>query len=389
MLESIFSASLGAHEGWGLKIPEFLPVQLPSAANLSDPVTSTKRVEFMILIYTNGNLNGRVARLIADRIAQNGEQTVRVIYSSSITKWPEEESTPYLVDAWFVTQEEAEDLATKATVFVYTASWDGWVGMLARKAHYNGARVICVFADIGYGVEKVANFKNEWLPPFIIVPDPVTYGLLLKAGVPENNLIKAGSPYLDWFLRSKSRKKKCVSEKINVGLLLSPEANYQENNAGGSLCSQIDASIRAAKSISQLSNIFLTVRPHPKMDVTELSGYDELASISTDKAAHSSSIEEFCAKQDIIVGVRSLGLLVARVLGLHAVSFQPISEGMGSREAVFEKWGVSLARNEWQLRKTISAACLNKPNRINLKKHIYNAGFSLDEIYKIARTQAC
>ena len=48
---------------------------------------------------TNGNLNGRVIRLVADHVHQTSDLRATVVSFDPLTTWPEQRASPHLVKA--------------------------------------------------------------------------------------------------------------------------------------------------------------------------------------------------------------------------------------------------------------------------------------------------
>lgn len=111
-----------------------------------------------ILLLANGNLNGRVIRLVADELHREHGRAVRVISATRmnpLTHWPDERAHPHAVEVECVGRAELERLVGMASVFVAPPFWDPWLRRLVHLARDAGTPTVCVVADVGYGALKL------------------------------------------------------------------------------------------------------------------------------------------------------------------------------------------------------------------------------------------
>lgn len=156
-----------------------------------------------IVFLANGNLNGRVIRLVADHIHRIQDRRVRVIAVSTLNplnRWPDERTCPHAVEPECVSWAEADGLVRDASVFVLAPFWDGSARRLAGAARRAGTPVVCVVADVGSGARKLDVNDESDRPDRICVADPITRSLLVQNGIPDSIIRNAGSPYFDSIL---------------------------------------------------------------------------------------------------------------------------------------------------------------------------------------------
>lgn len=337
-----------------------------------------------IVVYANGNLNGRVPRLIADEFARTWGRQVRLIHCVPLVRWPEEAANPHLVPAERVSWEEATRACLDAAVVVYPPSFEWRAMAMFREARCAGVPSLAVLPDIGFGAERFQSVHALDLPEQLGVADPVTRDMLIERGVPESICRGVGSPYLDTVLVT-PRPPRLDAEGLHVGFLLNPDMSPAEAERSTQVnYRQADAAGTLARAVAAMTDTTMTVRPHPRMEEARARAlFEGVANAEIDPTRSRSTMEEFCARQHVILATNSSGLIVARLLGLGAVSFQPAPEGLAFREALFEAWGIPIVRDVRELASALHRASSSADLDLPLDRLLYNPGRSLEVIARL------
>jgi hypothetical protein len=338
-----------------------------------------------ILLLANGNLNGRVIRLVSDEVHRTHDRRVRVISATRlnpVNPWPDERSSPHAIEPDRVDWAEAEKLVRTASVFVLPPFWDGSARRLVGLARQAGTPVVYVVADIGYGARKLDAADASSLPDRICVGDPITRRLLIRNGIPTSVIRNVGSPYFDSILTCPPLPPP-TGKALRVGLLANKDgmrerlSNRDEVSAEGVL----PAVHRALKAFPGSR---LTIRLHPRQDPARIrEAFTLPESAVFDPLPPRSTLPEFISAHHLIVGSYSLGLMVARMLGRPAVSFQPPMDDDGLRREVFAAWDVPVATDEDALAARISERLQSAGRPLAPETLLYQPGGSLEAISRV------
>jgi hypothetical protein len=226
---------------------------------------------------------------------------------------------------------------------VYAASWYDDLPELIPAARRAGTASVCIMADVGFGTEKVDPGDPSRLPDRVCVADPVTKALVVRRGLSQSIVVEAGSPYLDTVLPH-APLPRLDSSPRRIGLLVNPElASGPEPRSTGRVDVEVARAIQ--RVIATLPDTRLTLRMHPR-----LKSPIEVPGAALDPIEPRSTMPEFVSGQHRILGTYSTGLLVVRLLGRPALSFQPRSQGTVRRPEVFEAWGIPVLREPADLR---------------------------------------
>lgn len=335
-----------------------------------------------ILLLANGNLNGRVIRLVADELHREHGRAVRVISATRmnpLTHWPDERAHPHAVEVECVGRAELERLVGMASVFVAPPFWDPWLRRLVHLARDAGTPTVCVVADVGYGALKLDPHDTGGLPDRIGVSDPVTKRLMIANGIDASTLREFGSPYFDSLLAEPPLPPP-PGPPVRIGILANPNG-MRERLTDRDTRTPEDVLPAVHRVMQAYPGSRITLRLHPRQDPTRIhEAFDVPASVDID-ASPQSPVAEFMSTHHLIVGSYSMGLMVARLLGRPAVSYQPPwDDDPGIRREIFAAWNVPVATTEDEL-SAIIAERLGAPCRpLDPEAVLYRPGRSLPAI---------
>jgi len=338
-----------------------------------------------ILFLANGNLNGRVPRLIADEMQRTHGRAVRVIslkHLNPVNPWPDERSRPHAVEVERVDRAEAERLVKTASVFVLPTSWDPYPSRLVGLARRAGTPVVCVVADVGYGARKFDAADPARLPDRICVADPITRGLLIRNGIPTALIRNVGSPQFDTIL-PREPPPPPAGKALRVGLLANPDGQRERLSDRDSISAE--GVLPALHSVLQaFAGARLTVRLHPRQDPARIREAFPLPDSATfDPLEPRTTLPEFIAAQHLVVGSYSMGLMVARLLGRAAVSFQLAQDDDGLRREIFAAWDVPVAADENELGALVSERLRSPGRPLAPEQLLYQPGGATQAIAKV------
>jgi hypothetical protein len=339
-----------------------------------------------IVVLANGNLNGRVPRLVADELSRTHGRVVRVIslrHLNPLTAWPDERTRPHAVDVEHVDKAEAERIVRTAAVFVLPPFWDPYPSRLVAVARKAGTPVVCVVADVGYGARKLDATDPAALPDRICVADPITRGLLLRNGIPVELIRNAGSPQLDSILPREPLPAPPSATPWRIGLLANPDGKREHLSDKHS---RTDEGVLPAvhRALQSFPGARLTIRTHPRQDPARIREAFPLGDATRiDPLEPRSTLPEFIAAQHLVVGSYSMGLMVARLLGRPAVSFQPRRTDDGLRREIFAAWDVPVAANEEELAAHLATCMRSVDGPLSAGPLLYEPGASLQAIAKV------
>jgi hypothetical protein len=339
-----------------------------------------------IVCLANGNLNGRVPRLVADDLQRAYGRAVQVISLGHLTPlnaWPEERSRPHVVPVERIGRDEAERRVRAASAFVLPPFWHPYSRRLVGVARQAGTPVVCVVADVGYGARKLDATDPATLPDRICVADPVTRGLLIRNGIPHALIRNVGSPQLDSLLPAEPPPPPLPQPPWRVGLLANPDGKRERLTDRNAVTDE-GVLLAIHRALRGRHDVRLTVRTHPRQDparIAEAFPLPEGARI--DPLEPRSTLPEFIASQHLVVGSYSMGLMIARLLGRPAVSFQPPRDDDGLRREIFAAWDVPVATEEAELAVRIAGGLQSAGAPIAGRSLLYEPGGSLRAIARV------
>jgi hypothetical protein len=211
------------------------------------------------------------------------------------------------------------------------------------------------------------------------VPDPVTRDLLVRIGIPESIIRNVGSPYFDSIVAGPALPAPS-GRPLRIGVLANPNGvrerlgNRNEVSPEGVL-PVLDRALKAFPGSR------VTIRLHPRQDPARIREAFVLPESAVfDPLPATSTFPEFVAAHHVIVGSYSMGLMVARMLGRPAVSFQPPRDDDGLRREAFAAWDVPVATDEDTLAARISEGLQSTCRPLAPEKLLYHPGRALDVI---------
>lgn len=346
------------------------------------PDRLTARSQRSIICLANGNLNGRVMRLLADSLHRRRPGAVQVMtgtWLNALNVWPEERDAPHVLTPIAVDWAEAERRVQEADVFVLPPSWNESARRLVAIAHRAGTPVVYVMADIGYGARKLDTVEPSDMPDLVCVADPVTRGLLVRHGVAPGIIRNVGSPYLDAVLADVNPPAASGSP-LRIGLLANPDGLREQLTSKGA--TEPEGVLPALERVlRKLPGAHLTVRLHPRQVASRVAEAFRLpTNAAFDATAPPSTLASFVAAHHLIVGSYSMGLMVARLLGRPAISFQPVLDDDGIRREVFAAWDVPIADDNEALAVLIHDRLRQPQPQLDAASIFYNPGRSTDAI---------
>jgi len=347
-------------------------------------VDDTGSVTRPILLLANGNLNGRVIRLLADHLHLIQRWPIRLVAAlglKDLNAWPEERGRPHRVEPDWVTPEELNALVATACAFVVPPFWNPFVRGLVAMAHRAGTPVVYVMADVGYGVRKLDVEDRSMLPGHICAPDPITRRLLVEHRIPASLIRETGSPYFDEWVDTPIPPPPATS--LRIGVLANPDGmrerltNREERTPEGVI-----------EAMRQVLDVYpgsrMTVRLHPRQDADRIPEAFALPqSADFDPLEPVSPLVEFLTAHHLIVGSYSMGLMVARLLGRATVSYQPPLVDDGLRREIFDAWDVPVATDEDMFVAMISERLRFPGKPLDMPSVLYQPGRSLEAIEQV------
>jgi hypothetical protein len=340
-----------------------------------------------IVLLANGNLNGRVIRLVADDLHRQQQRRVRLISSitlNPVNRWPEERPNPHVVEPEIATLAEAERVVREASVFVLPPFWDRSACRLVGAARRAGTPVVYVVADVGYGVRKL-DAADDWeMPDRVCVADPITRRLVVENGVPPSIIRDVGSPYFDAVLAEEPLRPP-PGHTLRVGLLANPNGMRERLSDRNEVSPEgVLPGLLAALEALAVPDHHVTIRLHPRQK-PELADetFSRCDRTSIDPFPSTSTLAEFLTAHHLVVGSYSMGLMVARMLGRPAVSFQPPMADDGLRREIFAAWDVPVATDQRELTALIAEHLQRAHWPVTLERVLYHPGKSLDAIRKV------
>lgn len=344
---------------------------LKSDALINVDRTSTSKSGVIIL--AGGNLNGRVMRLVADELAECGRLKTRLLGIFPLLEWSEQPGDSHLVAPIAVEWDQIRQHLAGTSAFVFAPSFRDGFWDLVREAKSLGIPTVCVLADIGFGAERFEGIDQVCMPDLICVSDPVTLQLCLDIGVPEERLFKSGSPYLDTMIGQRLPDGPAGTRRIGLLLgteRLSPQKKRCSGRPERTLLEGVHSAVRAIEGME------MTVRLHPRI-ANDPSLVPEDAAL--DPLYPRSTFFDFLTHHHQIIASMSTGLLVARILGRHALSFQP-DRDRACRLEIFEAWGIPVVHHVDEVEAWLRETRDKTPELLCLDGKLYQPGKSLAAI---------
>lgn len=330
-----------------------------------------------VVFLTNGNLNGRVIRLVADHAQETSGLRATLLSFAPLTPWPEQQGSPHRVEPRLVDLAEAERRIASARAFVYAPSPFADHPRLVRLARRLGVPSVAIIADVGWGETKLDPAEPSGLPDRVCVADPVTEELLLRRGVAERILRRTGSPHLDVTVQRTPLPPPAAPGR-RVGALVNPVLDLRAPVRPAPR-PELEVVRGIERAVAGLPGVSLTLRLHPRLDPRCAS---DLPGAALDPLEPRRPFEEFVADQHRVVGSHSTGLLVARMLGRPAASFQP-EAGAAIRAELFAAWGIPILTRPEDRRSWLLASDEAVAPPLRIEELLFRPGRSLEAIAEV------
>ncbi len=212
-----------------------------------------------------------------------------------------------------------EQISARAIRLLVTgSSWGSQLEMSAiricREANVKTASILDYWSNYALRF-TVCSSRETIYPDYYIVMDNLARTEALAQGVPEAIIRVLGQPGLDGFLQAGCYSRKKFRDHNKKVLFLSqPLSGLYGTILGYSEKQVLRDCIRAVKAYKRWE---FSVKFHPKdsEDLKRIYG-----SFSIEKNA---PLSELLPEYDIVVGMNSIGLLYAVLMGVPAISYQP------------------------------------------------------------------
>ncbi|HWR45775.1 hypothetical protein [Sporomusa sp.] len=149
-------------------------------------------------------------------------------------------------------------------------------------------------------------------PDYYIVMDELAKAEAVQVGVPPTIIKALGHPGLDKYIACQ-RSVRCLNEKLKKVLFLSQPLSVLYGESLG--YSEHQALADCSMVVANLDNCILHVKFHPKDDASFQQRYVELAVAG--------NLLDIMPEYDLIIGMSTMGLLHAVLMGIPAISYQP------------------------------------------------------------------
>ncbi|HEX2189835.1 MAG TPA: hypothetical protein VHG51_13090 [Longimicrobiaceae bacterium] len=330
-----------------------------------------------IVLYVSGNLAAKTMGLVCALARLRWPGRVLVITDGYVP-----EPVEGLGSARRVRPAEAERFIRDAALLVTSIRTPGAdERLLLRTAAAHGVPSLAVLADLGSGARKFRDEQGWALPDRLAVADPVTHRLMVQDGVPPEVLVQAGSPYLDTMLSQARPAPRPRSRGDRTRICFSGVPNDSDFTIWGRNPHYTEADVMEGltRVVDRLPGVHLTVRLHPKE--FEEHPYAPYAGprVTIQPPDGRCPLEQDLLSHAVNVSTYSTTLLVARVFGQPAISFQP-PPGPVVRSDLYEAYGIPVAQTEGELFTHLSRAVEGLQGRGSLRGFLYNEGKGLEVI---------
>ncbi|SMC40216.1 hypothetical protein [Sporomusa malonica] len=163
-----------------------------------------------------------------------------------------------------------------------------------------------------YQIRFVSQAGEVIYPDYYIVMDELAKAEAVQAGVPPAIISVLGHPGLDKYIACQSsarglneQRKKILFLSQPLSVLYGETLGYTEQQALADCC----------KVVANQDNCILHVKFHPKDEASFQQRYDELAVAG--------NLIDIMPEYDLIIGMSTMGLLHAALLGIPTISYQP------------------------------------------------------------------
>lgn len=239
---------------------------------------------------------------------------------------------------------------------------------------------IPTIAVLDYWSNYFSRFKcsegDVVLPDYYVVMDDIAYKEAVLAGIPGDIIRVLGHPGLDKYVSKGKQIKAKVNGSLKVLFLSQPLSELYNQELG---FTEFNAFEDCTELLADEVKFTLHLKCHPKETVSFKNKYK-----SWIVEGH---LQDILADYDLVVGMNTMGLLHASLMGLPTVSYQPGLIQMDS--AITNKLGLSLAfYSKHTFKHFISENIfdyVNGANDRNLSRLLWMDGKSTDRVIKFIR----
>lgn len=160
---------------------------------------------------------------------------------------------------------------------------------------------------------RFINQQNEYIyPDYYIIMDNLAKQEALQEGVPSDILYVLGHPGLDYYINNEIKKEKIKDTKKKILFLSQPLSQLYGESLGYTEMQVVEDCIKLVERNQEFS---LKIKFHPKDSSLFQKKYSYLAV--------ESNIIEILQQYDYIIGMNTMALLHAVLMGSLAVNYQP------------------------------------------------------------------
>lgn len=195
---------------------------------------------------------------------------------------------------------------------------------LARDLYIPSAAIIDQW--LSYRLRFTSQTSQLVTPDHILVMDNFAKTDMIQAGFDKKQLIIVGHPYLD-FLREKadSSKKDYLPGPLSLLFISEPIEQAKHLDLGYTEKTILDHLIKALTEINLSRNIKLVIKLHPKNDFKAMKSFINqfsLPNFHNLSIATSTPLPQLILNSDLVIGMYSMGLIEAYILGKLILSVQ-------------------------------------------------------------------
>lgn len=181
------------------------------------------------------------------------------------------------------------------------------------------------------------NFKDRYTyksktiyPDKIFLIDRIAKKRSLNENIPSNKLLITGSPYIEKSIIFNKNNIKKSEEIINILFISEPLVNFPKTNLYSNFYTEFEVVTGLLSELKRIKekynlNYILKYKQHPYSDKVDKSIIKELKK-SNIKIIKNETLSQSIKKFDIIIGMKSFGLIEAAMQGKITISIQPIQK---------------------------------------------------------------
>lgn len=269
-----------------------------------DLLSKTRKITLLL----NGNLPAQTLNIVIDTMRSRKDFAIDVLSSGEI--FDEEISRRH--EMHHLTDETIAAQANADLLILAPRTPGKFEGNVCARVKKLGTKVLAICSDIGGGIEKYRNFSI--LPDKLAVPDSIVKEEFIASGIPSQKLVEYGSPYLDAWVEScgrihQSNQNVCLYEVPN-------QFDWRVRHEKVHYCEQKIASDLASVCLEQGAELYY--RHHPWNLANK-----RFVTLEPNFEVATGDLKSLFSKCNIVVSTYSTVLVLARISGLKAISYQP------------------------------------------------------------------